>query len=29
MSDVAWYDDIAALPTSGSGAVAVLMGPNP
>ena len=28
MSDVAWYDDLSAQPTSGSGAVAVLMGPN-
>lgn len=28
MSDVAWYDDISALPTSGAGAIAVLMGPN-
>lgn len=29
MSDVAWYDSLAALPTAGAGAVAILMGPNP
>lgn len=29
MSDVAIYDSLAAEPTSGAGAVAILLGPNP
>lgn len=29
MSDVAVYDKLAAEPTGGSGAVAILLGPNP
>lgn len=29
MSDVAVYDTLAAEPTSGSGSIAILLGPNP
>lgn len=29
MSDVAVYDDIRAIPTSGAGAIAILLGPDP
>ena len=29
MSDVAVYDDVRAIPTSGAGAVAILLGPDP